>query len=61
MARVKRAKKERAVKIAMAGCPQERGHQVTGWKKISRKMQKVRIGSSVLLGGLALLPVQSGP
>ena len=40
MAKMRRAKKERAVKTAMAGCLQERGHQVTGWKKTGRKMSK---------------------
>jgi hypothetical protein len=40
MAKMKRAKKERAVKTAMAGCLQERGHQVTGWTKTGRKMPK---------------------
>jgi hypothetical protein len=40
MAKMKKAKKERAVKTAMAGCLQERGYQVTGWEKTGRKMPK---------------------
>lgn len=38
MAKMKRAKKERAIKAALAGCLQERGHQVTGWEKTGRKV-----------------------
>jgi hypothetical protein len=33
MAKMKRAKKERAIKTAMTGCLQERGYQVAGWSK----------------------------
>ena len=40
MARMKRAKKEKAIKTAMTGCLQERGHQVVGWEKTGRKMPK---------------------
>jgi hypothetical protein len=40
MAKMKRAKKERAIKAAMAGCLQERGHQVTGWEKTGRKVPR---------------------
>lgn len=40
MAKMKRAKKERAIKSAMAGCLQERGHQVAGWEKTGRKLPK---------------------
>jgi hypothetical protein len=37
MAKMKRAKKERAIKSAMTGCLQERGYQVAGWtKSVSR-------------------------
>ncbi len=38
MAKMKRAKKEKAIKTAMAGCLQERGHAVTGWEKTGRKV-----------------------
>lgn len=37
MARMKRAKKEKAIKTAMTGCLAERGHQVSGWAKADRK------------------------
>ncbi len=40
MAKMKRAKKEKAIKTAMAGCLQERGHQVAGWEKTGRKVPK---------------------
>lgn len=33
MARMKRARKERAIKTAMEGCLQQRGYQVAGWSK----------------------------
>src|SRR5947209_7901834 len=33
MSRMKRAKKERAIKTALEGCLQERGFQVAGWSK----------------------------
>lgn len=33
MARMKRAKKERAIKMALEGCLQERGYQVASWSK----------------------------
>ena len=33
MSRMKRAKKERAIKTAMEGCLMERGYQVAGWSK----------------------------
>jgi hypothetical protein len=33
MSRMKRAKKERAIKTALEGCLQERGFQVGGWSK----------------------------
>lgn len=38
MAKMKRAKKEKAIKAALAGCRQERGHQVTGWERTGRKV-----------------------
>lgn len=37
MSRMKRAKKERAVKTAMEGCLMERGYQVAGWSKAASK------------------------
>ncbi len=40
MAKMKRAKKERVIKTAMAGCLHERGHQVTGWEKTGRKVTR---------------------
>ena len=40
MAKMKRAKKENAIKAAMSGCLKERGHEVTGWEKTGRKVAK---------------------
>jgi len=37
MSKMKRAKKERAVKTAMEGCLNERGYQVAGWSKAVKK------------------------
>jgi len=37
MAKMKRAKKERAIKAAMTGCLQERGYQVAGWSNAAKK------------------------
>lgn len=37
MSRMKRAKKERAIKTAMEGCLNERGYQVAGWSKGLKK------------------------
>ena len=37
MAKMKRAKKEKAIQTAMAGCLAERGHQVTGWVKAKKQ------------------------
>lgn len=37
MAKIKRAKKERAIKAAMSGCLQERGYQVAAWSKAVKK------------------------
>lgn len=36
MAKIKRAKKEKAVKGAMTGCLKERGYAVEGWAKMSK-------------------------
>ena len=37
MSKMKRAKKENAIKTAMAGCLKERGYDVTGWQKTGKK------------------------
>ena len=37
MAKAKRAKKEKAIKTAMAGCLNERGYQVAGWVKAKKQ------------------------
>lgn len=37
MSRMKRAKKERAIKTAMEGCLKERGYQVASWSKSAKK------------------------
>ena len=37
MSKIKRAKKERAIKIAMQGCLQDRGYEVAGWSKALKK------------------------
>lgn len=37
MSKMKRAKKERAIKAAMEGCLSERGYQVAGWSKSLQK------------------------
>ena len=36
MSKMKRAKKENAIKTAMGGCLNERGHQVAGWEKTGK-------------------------
>jgi len=36
MAKMKRAKKEKAIKIALTGCLKERGYDVTGWERMSK-------------------------
>ncbi len=33
MAKMKRAKKEKAIKTAMTGCLHDRGHDIAGWEK----------------------------
>jgi hypothetical protein len=47
MSKVKRAKKERAIKTAMEGCLAERGYQVAGWSKAVKKPLVVRQGAAV--------------
>ena len=37
MSKMKRAKKERAIKAAMEGCLRDRGYQVAGWSKTQKK------------------------
>jgi hypothetical protein len=41
MSRIKRAKKEQAIKTAMAGCLQERGFVVGGWTKAGKKPKAI--------------------
>ena len=36
MAKIKRAKKEQAIKTAMSGCPAERGYTGANWTKLSK-------------------------
>jgi hypothetical protein len=40
MAKMKRTKKENAVKRAMSGCLAERGHVVVDWAKVDKKSRK---------------------
>lgn len=40
MAKIKRARKEAAIKRAMSGCLVERGHKVIDWAKVDRKKRK---------------------
>ena len=44
MSRMKRARKEQAIKAAMEGCLAERGYQVAGWSKAVRKPVVVEPG-----------------
>ena len=37
MAKIKRAKKEKAIRIAMTGCLKEHGYEVTGWTKVDKR------------------------
>ena len=37
MAKMKRAKKEKAIKVAMTGCLAERGYAVSGWEKVAKR------------------------
>jgi hypothetical protein len=36
MSKMKRAKKERAIKAAMTGCLKDRGFEVAGWSKSAK-------------------------
>jgi len=42
MAKMKRAKKENAIKAAMTGCLKERGHEVASWEKVAKKARSPR-------------------
>lgn len=46
MSRMKRAKKERAIKTAIEGCLRERGYQVAGWSKAVKKPVVVQSGTA---------------
>ena len=37
MSRMKRTRKERAIKTALQGCLRERGYEVAGWTRASKK------------------------
>ena len=37
LSRMKRAKKERAIKVALEGCLKEQGYEVAGWAKAQKK------------------------
>lgn len=37
MAKMKRAKKEKAIKLALTGCLKERGYEVTEWTKMDKR------------------------
>jgi hypothetical protein len=37
MSRVKRAKKEKAIKHVLSGCMAERGYEIAGWTKAGKK------------------------
>lgn len=50
MSKMKRAKKEKAIKTAIAGCLKERDYEVTGWQKTGRKMAKVATKASAAPG-----------
>ena len=43
MSRMKRAKKEQAIKTALEGCLAERGYQVVAWDKTGRKASVVPV------------------
>ena len=39
MAKIKRNKKEKAIQQVMAGCLDQRGHEIVGWKNSGKKMK----------------------
>jgi hypothetical protein len=41
MSRIKRGKKEKAIKAAMSGCLAERGYTVAGWTKVGKEPKLV--------------------
>ena len=57
MAKMKRAKKEKAIKIALTGCLKERGYDVTGWERMS----KADIARARTLAPAATVPATSQP
>ena len=46
MSRMKRARKEQAIKTALEGCLQERGYQVAGWSRALKTPVVVRPGKA---------------
>ena len=46
MAKIKRGKKERAIKTAMSGCLEERGYTVAGWTKAGKTPKVVAAGAA---------------
>lgn len=44
MSKMKRAKKERAIKTALEGCLAERGYSVAAWSKTGKKMEMLWSG-----------------
>ncbi len=44
MSKIKRAKKEQAIKTALEGCLQERGYEIAGWSKGIKKAVIVKPG-----------------
>ncbi|MEO5972307.1 MAG: hypothetical protein ABIP91_02970 [Sphingomicrobium sp.] len=57
MAKMKRAKKEKAIKTAMAGCLRERGYAVDGWTKMS----KADVANAVAVARASDVPVAPSP
>lgn len=52
MSKIKRAKKEKAIKTAMAGCLEQRGFVVEGWTKMS----KAEAAQAAAVAGGAIAP-----
>lgn len=46
MSRMKRAKKERAIKLALEGCLKERGYEVAGWSRSGSNPTPVPSGTA---------------
>lgn len=53
MAKMKRAKKEKAIKTAMAGCLADRGHLVTGWAKAPKRSAAKQLKTAAPAADLA--------